>query len=157
MANIDVVVRSLWGAAIFRQYTVSDAITIEDLILLVAADDNLATNYYSLCLGRDHTKNDLTFNDSSTSLATLGVKDGDGFITYIKRLPTKEDRLKQKLEIAQAKRQADGDTTKKYYRTANIYNISDLPTKYIGNVVVDNPNAGGLLANRPFTSSTETP
>ena len=157
MANIDVVVRSLWGAAIFREYTVSDAITIEDLILLVAADDNLATNYYSLCLGRDHTKNDLTYNDSTTTLNNLGVKDGDGFITYIKRLPTKEDRAKQKLEIAQAKRQADGDTTAPYYRTANIYNIDDLPTKYVGNVVVDNANVGGLLFNRPFTSSTEGP
>ena len=154
MANIDVVVRSLWGAAIFREYTVSDAITIEDLILLVAADDNLATNYYGICLGRDHTKSDLTYGDSTTSLSTLGVKDGDGFITYIKRLSTKEDRLKQKLEIAQAKRQADGDTTAPFYRHANIYNIDDLPTKYDRNTVVDNANVGGLKFNRPFTSST---
>lgn len=156
MANIDVLIRSLWGAGIFREYTVNDSITIEDLILLVAADDNLASNYYGICLGRDHTKNDLTYGDSTTSLATLGVVDGDGFITYIKQLPTKEARQKQKLDIAQAKRQADGDTTKSYYRSANIYNIDDLPAKYIGNIKVDNPNPAGLLINRPFTSSTES-
>lgn len=155
MANIDVVVRSLWGAAIFREYTVSDAITIEDLILLVAADDNLDTNFYGISLGRDRTKNDLTYGDSTTSLSSLGVVDGDGFITYIKRMETKELREKQKLDIAQAKRQANGDTTARFYRTANIYNINDLPTKYVGNIVVDNPNPGGLKFNRPFTSSTE--
>lgn len=155
MPNINVKIRSLWGAAITRQYTVSDAVTIEDLVLLIAADDNLASNYYGICLARDHTKNDLTFGDSSTTLATLGVVDGDSFLTYIKRLTTKEERLVQKLEIAQAKRQADGDTNKPYYKSANIYNIDDLPSKYSGNVKVDNPNPGGLLVNRPFTSSTE--
>lgn len=157
MANIDVLVRSLWGAAIFREYTVSDAITIEDLVLLIAADDNLASNYYGICLARDHTKNDLTFGDSTTTLAALGVIDGDGFLTYTKKLPTKEEKLKQKLEIAQAKRQADGNTNASYYRTANIYNIDDLPAKYIGNVKYDNPNVSGLLINRPFTGSTEGP
>lgn len=151
MPNINVKVRSLWGAAIFRDYNVSDAITIEDLILLVAADDNLASNYYGICLARDHTKNDLTFGDSTTTLSALGAIEGDGFLTFIKKLPTKEEKLVQKLEIAQAKRQADGNVNVGYYRTANVYNIDDLPTKYSGNNIVNNPNPEGLLITRPWT------
>lgn len=68
----------------------------------------------------------------------------------ISTLPTKEARQKAKLDLAQTKRQAGGDTTKPYYRVNNTYNIDALPTKYSGNTVVDNPNTGGLLQARPW-------
>jgi len=79
----------------------------------------------------------------------------------ISTLATKEARQVAKLELAQAKRQgktvaADGtitgsvDTTKNYYRTNNTYDITELPTQYSGNTVVDNPNTGGLLPARPW-------
>jgi len=79
----------------------------------------------------------------------------------ISTLSTKEDRQKAKLNIAQAKRQgktvaADGtisgslDTTKPYYRANNVYDITELPTQYVGNDIFDNPNLGGLLTARPW-------
>jgi hypothetical protein len=43
-----------------------------------------------------------------------------------------------------------------FYRTLNILDISELPTKYSGNTVVDNINQGGLVQGRPW-STTETP
>ena len=68
----------------------------------------------------------------------------------ISRLATRELRQKAKLDLAQTKRQAGGDTTKSYYRVNNTYNIDALPTKYSGNTVVDNPNVGGLVQGRPW-------
>jgi hypothetical protein len=76
-------------------------------------------------------------------------------------LTTKEDRQKAKLDIAQAKRQGkvvadDGtitgtvDDTKPYYRENNTYDITELPTQYDGNDVLDNPNIGGLDTARPW-------
>ena len=80
----------------------------------------------------------------------------------ISTLSTKELKQVAKLDIAKAKRQGkvvarDGtvtgslDTTKPYYRTRNNYDITQLPTQYSGNSVVDNPNTGGLVVGRPWT------
>ena len=79
----------------------------------------------------------------------------------IAQLPTKEARQLAKLAIAKAKREgkvvaADGtvsgstDTTKPYYRDRNDYDITQLPTQYDGNDVLDNPNVGGLVVGRPW-------
>jgi hypothetical protein len=85
----------------------------------------------------------------------------------ISELSTKEARQLAKLEIAEAKRNgkvvADNgtvsgsvDPTKPYYRSTNVLDISELPTKYSGNTVVDNINSTGLVAGRPWSTS-ETP
>ncbi len=85
----------------------------------------------------------------------------------ISELSTKEARQLAKLEIAEAKRNGkvvadDGtvsgsvDPTKPYYRSTNVLDISELPTKYSGNTVVDNINSTGLVAGRPWSTS-ETP
>jgi hypothetical protein len=79
----------------------------------------------------------------------------------ISTLETKELRQVAKLDIAKAKRQGkivarDGtvtgsiDSTKPYYRARNSYDITQLPTQYNDNDVVDNPNVGGLVVGRPW-------
>lgn len=78
-------------------------------------------------------------------------------------LADKEARQKAKLDIAQAKREgrvvADNgsitgavDSTKNYYRARNQYNITQLPTQYSGGNLTDNPNTGGLVEGRPWTT-----
>jgi hypothetical protein len=67
----------------------------------------------------------------------------------ISTLASKQARQVAKLNAAQTRRRAGGDTTKPYYRARNTYNINLLPTKYSGNVVVD--NAGSLVQSRPWT------
>jgi hypothetical protein len=80
----------------------------------------------------------------------------------IAHLSTKQAKQAAKLAIAEAKRQGktvarDGtisgsvDPTKPYYRTYNVLDITELPTQYSGNNVIDNPNATGLLPARPWT------
>jgi hypothetical protein len=82
----------------------------------------------------------------------------------ISSLSTKELRQKAKLDLAALKRQgytlnADGsvsaetpDTTKQFYRERNRYDITQLPTQYSDNGVINNPNAGGLVIGRPWIS-----
>ena len=80
----------------------------------------------------------------------------------ISTLATKELKQVAKLDIAQAKREGrvvavDGtitgsiDSTKPYYRARDTYDLTQLPTLYSGNDVVDNANTGGLVAGRPWT------
>jgi hypothetical protein len=80
-------------------------------------------------------------------------------------LADKQARQIAKLNIAQAKRQGKTvavngtvtgsvDSTKPYYRYWNTYDINDLPTKYTGNAVTNNANAGGLAAHRPWKTHT---
>lgn len=57
----------------------------------------------------------------------------------ISTLPTKEERQIAKLELAAAKR---GES----------YDRDLLPTKYDGNDIINNPNAGGLQPHRPWTN-----
>ena len=64
----------------------------------------------------------------------------------ISTLPTKELRQKAKLELAAAKRLTDGNPRADY-------DITQLPTQYDDNAVLDNANAGGLVVGRPWTST----
>jgi hypothetical protein len=61
----------------------------------------------------------------------------------ISELATKELRQKAKLDLAAAKRAADGNPRA-------TYDITQLPTQYDGNDIIDNPNIGGLVVGRPW-------
>ena len=85
----------------------------------------------------------------------------------ISTLSTKEAKQVAKLEIAEAKRQGrsvagDGtisgaeDSSQPYYRTLHDYDITESPSRYSGNDVVDNPNSEGLLQGRPWSASGVT-
>jgi hypothetical protein len=65
----------------------------------------------------------------------------------ISTLSTKELRQKAKLDLAAAKRAADGNPRA-------TYDITQLPTQYTGNAVTDNANTGGLVEGRPWTTTT---
>ena len=81
----------------------------------------------------------------------------------ISDLGTKELKQVAKLDIAQAKREgrvvADNgaisgsiDSSKNYYRERNQYDLTQLPTQYDDDAVVDNANSGGLVTGRPWTT-----
>jgi hypothetical protein len=62
----------------------------------------------------------------------------------ISTLSTKAARQVAKLDLAAANRAADGNPRA-------TYDITQLPTYYVGNTVTDNANAGGLVRGRPWT------
>jgi hypothetical protein len=65
----------------------------------------------------------------------------------ISELATKELRQVAKLDLAATNRAAQGNPRA-------TYDITQLPTQYSGNTVIDNPNVGGLVVGRPWI---ETP
>jgi hypothetical protein len=66
----------------------------------------------------------------------------------ISTLATKELRQKAKLDLAAAKRAADG-----YSRAT--YDITQLPTQYNDNGIIDNPNTSGLQLGRPWINTVD--
>jgi hypothetical protein len=60
----------------------------------------------------------------------------------ISHLATKQARQAAKLAAAATKRAATG--------RASTLDINLLPTKYLGNTIVDNSNVGGLVLGRPW-------
>jgi hypothetical protein len=67
----------------------------------------------------------------------------------ISTLATKELKQKAKLDLAAIKRAADGNLRA-------TYDITQLPTQYNNNVIIDNPNAGGLVTGRPWIETVST-
>lgn len=61
----------------------------------------------------------------------------------ISTLATKELRQKAKLNLASQNRVATGN-----YRAT--YDITLLPTQYLGNSIVSNPHPDGLVTGRPW-------
>ena len=61
----------------------------------------------------------------------------------IAHLATKELRQKAKLDQAAIDRAADGNPRA-------TYDITQLPTQYDDNGIIDNPNTGGLVVGRPW-------
>jgi hypothetical protein len=64
----------------------------------------------------------------------------------ISELATKELRQKSKLDLAAAKRAADGNPRA-------TYDITQLPTQYNDDNIIDNPNIGGLILGRPWITT----
>lgn len=60
----------------------------------------------------------------------------------ISTLPTKEERQIAKLNLASQNRAKTG--------RPHTYDITQLPTRYVGNDVVTNENADGLILGRPW-------
>lgn len=134
-----------WGlSGVKDSLTVALTITIDQLIAAISADEGLPTDYYKISVLNNPDINDTTYGDSSSTLTAIGIVDSDTILCTPNQVGTKEDRQIQKLEIAKAARAADGNPR-------STYDITELPTKYTGNNVTDNPNVGGLVDGRPWS------
>jgi hypothetical protein len=160
MASINLTYKGLTGA--YGSITgFDDTTTIDDLITAIAADEGLDSNYYTISkLGDPNNTLSITYGDSTTTVADLGIVNGDTILCTANQTGTREARQIQKLDIAQRKRQGgpadDSSTDAPYYRILNEYDRDSLPTKYVGNTIVDNTNENGLLIGRPWTGSPAT-
>ena len=65
----------------------------------------------------------------------------------IAHLATRELRQKAKLELAASKRSSDSNPRAEY-------DITQLPTQYDGNNIINNINVGGLVQGRPWITGT---
>lgn len=132
-----------WGLAKKGSVTVAMTVTIDQLITAIATDEGLSTEYYTVSAMNDFSKSSLTYGDSSTTLTQLGLVDGGTVLCTTNQFGSKQERQVEKLGIASKKRSL---TNRTYTST-----INNLPTKYTGNDVTDNPNVGGLVNGRPWS------
>jgi hypothetical protein len=156
MANITVTYKGL--TAILGSVTIDDTLTLGALIVAIAADEGLPTDYYAISIEGNPSVNDTVYDDSTVTIggslpAGAGITGADRIVCTPRQIGDKERRQIQKLEIAKKKREgglADDSTQDVYYRQRNAYDRDLLPTKYSGNAVVDNANPGGLQLGRPW-------
>ena len=132
-----------WGLSKKGTVTVALTVTIDQLLVAIATDETLSSEYYTISKLSDPSKSSLTYGDSSTTLTAMGIVDGDVILCTTNQYGSKQERQEAKLAIAGKKRL---QTSRTYTLT-----INDLPTKYTGNAVTDNANSGGLVAGRPWS------
>jgi hypothetical protein len=142
MANITITVQSLLNAAEYDSYTIDNGQTINQLKTAIYSATGVETAWFDIVL------NEEIATDTST-LSSLGIISGTRLRTHnkISRLTTLELRQKSKLDLAALDRAATNNDR-------STYDITELPTQYVGNTIYDNPNTTGLLEGRPWIETT---
>lgn len=142
MANITITVQSVLNAAKYDSYTIDNGQTINQLKSAIYTATGVEVTWYSIVF------NEALVSGTST-LAAAGIVNGSvlRISNQIGKLGTLELRQKSKLDLAALDRaylENDRST----------YDITELPTQYVGNTVYDNPNTGGLTEGRPWITTT---
>lgn len=139
MANITITVQSLLNTAIYDSYTIDNGQTINQLKTAINSVRGFNSAWYNIVLDQHVVA-------GTATLASLGIVTGTVLRTanIIDRLATKELKQKAKLDLSQLDRAADGNPRA-------TYDITELPTQYSGNNIVDNPQPNGLILGRPWS------
>jgi hypothetical protein len=138
MATINITVQSLTNTAVYEAQTVDTAGTIGELKTAMETNFSYSATWF-----------DLVFNDeildTAQTIGSYGIVEGSALRTHnkISDLATRQLRQEAKLALATLDR---AESNKRYILT-----IDDLPTKYSGDTIVDNPNTGGLVLGRPWS------
>jgi hypothetical protein len=138
MANITITVQSLLNTAVYDSYTIDNGQTVAQLKTAINSARSFNSTWYDL------SRSETVLSESAT-LASLGIVSGTALRTHnkISRLASRQLRQEAKLALATLDRTASSKT---YTLT-----INNLPTKYSGNTLIDNPNTGGLVQGRPWS------
>jgi len=148
MANIAIKYKGLTG--LLTDLTIDNGQTMAQLRTAIISDEGLDSAYYGrVSIHKNGLVKDST-DDASTTLLNAGIIAGD-IITVAsdRNQATRQKSQEMTLDIAQAKRQVVGQP---YSRTLNTYDVTILPTRYVGDTVTDNTGDGGnLTQGRPWT------
>jgi hypothetical protein len=138
VANITITVQSLLNTAVYNSYTIDNGQTVDQLKTAINSARGFDSSWYNIVL-------DQHVVSGSATLASLGIVSGTRLRTanVIDRLATKELKQRAKLNLSELDRAADGNPR-------STYDITELPTQYSGNNIVDNPQPNGLILGRPW-------
>ena len=138
MATINITVQSLLNTAVYDLQTVDTAGTIGELKTAMETNFSYSATWFDLVF-------DGHVLDTAQTIGSYGIVEGSQLRTHNKigRLATRQLRQEAKLALAELDRTESG---KRHALT-----INDLPTKYSGDTVVNNPNTGGLVLGRPWS------
>ncbi len=139
MAAITISVQSLLNTAVYNSYSVDTTNTITQVKTTINTAESWDSSWYNLVY------NNVAITNGSATLASLGISGNATFRTanVIDRLATKELKQKAKLNLSELDRAAAGNPRA-------TYDITELPTQYSGNNIVDNPQPAGLILGRPW-------
>jgi len=144
MATINITVQSLLNASSYDLQIVDTAGTIGDLKTAMETNFSYSAAWF-----------ELVFNDevlgTAGTIGSYGIVNGSvlKIQNNIANLATKQARQIAKLELAQLRRQAGGDTSSTFYRSHNIYNVDLLADKYTSNTTTVHTTST-LVAHRPW-------
>ena len=148
MANIDIKYKGLTG--LLHDLTIDNGQTMAQLRTAIIADEGLDSAYYGrVSIHKNGTVVDST-DSSSTTLVNAGIV-ADDIITVAsdRNQASRQKSQEMTLDIAQAKRSIAGQP---YTRALDTYDVTTLPTRYVGDTVTDNTGDGGNLAQgRPWS------
>lgn len=137
MASITISVQSLINTAVYNSYTVNNADTVGTIRTAISTAEGYDASWFKLVYNNERLADGATLNDYSipngATLRTANV---------IADLATRELRQDAKLALASLDRAASS--------RPSTLDITQLPTQYSGDTIVDNANAGGLLLGRPW-------
>lgn len=141
-------VQSFLNSATRLNISATSATTVSQLKTLVNAAEGVSTSIMEF-----YVINPITTTATilvSGSLGSYGITTATTIYSsnIISTLSTKEDKQVAKLELAQLRRQAGGNTTTNYYRVYNVYDVDLLADKYIGNTATNVANT--LTEHRPW-------
>jgi hypothetical protein len=141
MANIEITVQSFLNSARKLTVIIDENATVSQLKTAIFGQEGVDVNIMRLSFQG-------TVLNSTDTLDVYNIQQGS-FIrssNVISTLPTKENKQKAKLDLAAADRAADSNARP-------VYDITQLPTQYDGNNLINNPNAGGLVLGRPWNAN----
>jgi len=148
MANIAIKYKGLTG--LLNDLTIDNGQTMAQLRTAIISDEGLDSAYYGrVSIHKNGTVVDST-DSSSTTLVNAGIV-ADDIITVAsdRNQATRQKSQEMTLDIAQAKRSIAGQP---YTRALDTYDVTTLPTRYVGDTVTDNTGDGGnLAAGRPWS------
>lgn len=156
MAAINIQYRGLTG--LIGTLNLDTANTLNQVNNAAIADEGLNSVYYeNMALERDPDINLIT--EGSNTIASLNITSNDIFYMVTDQVGNLQYRQVQRLDIAQLKRRGGptANTSIPAYRVKNTYDINSLPTKYLGNTIVNNPHPDGLLLGRPWIEVSPNP
>ena len=148
MANIAIKYKGLTG--LLNDLTIDNGQTMAQLRTAIISDEGLDSAYYGrVSIHKNGLVKDST-DDSGTTLLAAGIIAGD-IITVAsdRNQATRQKSQEMTLDIAQAKRSIAGQP---YTRALDTYDVTTLPTRYVGDTVTDNTgDDGNLTQGRPWT------
>jgi imidazolonepropionase-like amidohydrolase len=147
---VTILVQSFLNSATKLSTTATTATTVAQLKTLVNAIEGVSTAVMQFYV-KDNNATTATVLVSGT-LGSYGVTTATTIYSSntISTATNKVDRQLAKLELAQLRKQAGGDTSATFYRSYNVYDVDLLADKYTSNTTTVGTTST-LSIHRPWT------
>ena len=147
-----ILVQSFLNSATKLSTTATTATTVAQLKTLVNAIEGVSTSVMQFYV-KDNNATTATALVSGT-LGSYGVTTATTIYSSntISTATNKVDRQLAKLELAQLRKQAGGDTSATFYRSYNVYDVDLLADKYTSNTTTVGTTST-LSIHRPWTTT----